>query len=462
MHTRRHAAHRRRHTQRAVLVLCLFLLLPGCRRDPDAAPPPETDVAVLVHSYSGTTATVGRAIAAMLQARFTQYTEPPAEAGSQPANPQPFADLDVEAALGKARHVYLGFPIWAASPPAQTFSLVERLDWHGRRVTLLYTYLHHVDPVRIAMLRERIAAGGGTLTSDVALRFSLTATDAAKRAAAVRAILADPTLWQEKERPAMACRPAVPPLSFAMCAVPAGTVWLGDPVAGRTPERRRVGAFALARTEVTQRDYAACVAAAGCPAIDLRDSSCSILAIGDELPMPCVTFEQARQFCTWAGLRLPSETEWTRAARGGGIDPYPWGEQSPGQSTAPLGNFGERQGEGIARYELVPPDSTWPRDGHAGLAPGCSFPAGNSPFGVCDLAGNLFEWVESSNTQPSDDDRAVLKGGSWMDADDEVFRVGARGAFYRNHSFYLVGFRCADDLDGAPAAAAIGGAADGD
>jgi formylglycine-generating enzyme required for sulfatase activity len=95
-------------------------------------------------------------------------------------------------------------------------------------------------------------------------------------------------------------------------------------------------------------------------------------------------------------------------------------------------------------YSLVEPDRDWPADGVARLARGCSFPEGNSPFGVCDLAGNIGEWVE-----PASGDRVpVYKGGTWMDPDPWTFRIATRGWMSLDREvtsvgFYLTGFRCA-------------------
>ena len=135
-----------------------------------------------------------------------------------------------------------------------------------------------------------------------------------------------------------------------------------------------------------------------------------------------------------------------RAARADGIAPHPWGEARPGGPGPLRGNFGEKPGAGLLEYELVAETDDRRSDGYPGLAPGCTFPAGNSPFGVCDLAGNIGEWVEPAG----DDTTAVFKGGTWMDAEDGAFHVAARGrlALDRNVTsvgYYLTGFRCARD-----------------
>ena len=116
----------------------------------------------------------------------------------------------------------------------------------------------------------------------------------------------------------------------------------------------------------------------------------------------------ARQFSTWVGARLPSESEWEFAAKSRGQNiTYPWGDAAPNCERA---NFSGCDGD----------------DG-AGTSRVCSHGAGSSAQGVCDLAGNVWEWVEddyhaSYNGAPNDGSAwvdnprgsaCVLRGGSW-------------------------------------------------
>ncbi len=90
----------------------------------------------------------------------------------------------------------------------------------------------------------------------------------------------------------------------------------------------------------------------------------------------------------------------------------------------------------------------WPaRVGHRwlhGLAPGCSFPKDRSAFGVCDLAGNLSEWVALPNDRSGLAAEPILMGGNWLYADPAALRLSARARVPAAiGGFYLSGFRCA-------------------
>jgi formylglycine-generating enzyme required for sulfatase activity len=170
-----------------------------------------------------------------------------------------------------------------------------------------------------------------------------------------------------------------PRRDFDWVDVPAGDYVIGRD-AGETRQRIvDVDAFELARTPVTNAQYEHFVAEAGAP------TPPNWPAPADH-PVTFVDWHEAAAFCAWAGGRLPTETEWEKAARGTDGRTYPWGdEEDEGRAAV---------GAGIKR------GSTSPVGSH---------PDGASPYGLLDLAGNVWEWT-STEYPPGEH---VLRGGSF-------------------------------------------------
>ena len=157
------------------------------------------------------------------------------------------------------------------------------------------------------------------------------------------------------------------------------------------------------KTEVTVAQYRRCVEAGACEAAAFRSYALGSRALDeadselcnygapdrDDHPMNCVSFAGAEAFCGWVGARLPSDAEWLAEASNGGERKYPWGDEEAACDRAI--QFGrERFGcdAGI----------TWPV---------CSRPRGNSISGLCDLSGNVREWV---SFYPNREERFVRGG----------------------------------------------------
>jgi formylglycine-generating enzyme required for sulfatase activity len=153
---------------------------------------------------------------------------------------------------------------------------------------------------------------------------------------------------------------------------------------GREPEESRqrlvdVAAFELGRTPVTNAEYAAFVAEAG------ADPPPHWPAPADH-PVTFVDWHQAEAFCAWAGGRLPTEEEWEKAARGTDGRTFPWGDDED-ETRAAVGAGIKHGGPSTVRSRL----------------------AGASPYGLLDMAGNVWEWT-STEYPPGE---RVLRGGSF-------------------------------------------------
>jgi len=211
--------------------------------------------------------------------------------------------------------------------------------------------------------------------------------------------------------------------------IPAGEFRFGcepkdpDCEANEKPGKRtKVRAFKMMRTEVTVASYAACVAAKACTAPGDFDSLCNWMAKGRENhPVNCVDWGQAAAFCAWARGRLPTAVEWEYAAKGGQARVYPWGNEAPSCERALAAVKGE--GDGCGKQ------STWPV---------CSKPSGASAQGLCDLAGNVWEWT-ASDFSPEEKE---LRGGAWIEPVG-LLRASMRGRSQPAVKVTATGFRCA-------------------
>ena len=187
-----------------------------------------------------------------------------------------------------------------------------------------------------------------------------------------------------------------------------------------------ISPFEFAKTLVTNKQYQACVEANACTPRDSYGTNFD----GEDQPVVGVTWEQAKAFSMWVGGRLPSEAEWEYAARSAGKNrKFPWGDAPATCERAVI--------KGCA----------------SATQPVCLKPSGSTEQGLCDMAGNAWEWVQDwyhdSYASAPSNERAwerppgaerVERGGSWFGV-AEVARSAFRSRGSPTGGSSLVGFR---------------------
>jgi formylglycine-generating enzyme required for sulfatase activity len=229
----------------------------------------------------------------------------------------------------------------------------------------------------------------------------------------------------------------------------------GDPDASNTEKPQHtviLDPFRIDQTEVTNRMYRQCVNAGACPA-PARSMEFDDPNMIDH-PVVWVDWQAAATYCTWAGRRLPTEAEWEKAARGTDGRTFPWGSFP---IAGHLVNFADRN-----------LDEDWADpsidDGHEYSAPVGSYPAGASPYGALDMAGNVWEWVndwfdpayylDSVTNNPdgpfsSPTGTHSVRGGSFL-SNARNLRAAYRYGYSPNTAAADLGFRCASNEAAAP------------
>jgi formylglycine-generating enzyme required for sulfatase activity/serine/threonine protein kinase len=230
--------------------------------------------------------------------------------------------------------------------------------------------------------------------------------------------------------------------SMEMVFIPSGEFPMGaddtDPDAGPVEKPQHwlyLSPYWIDRTEITNAMYQQCVKAGDCQPPEKLSSKTRPAYYNDaqyqDYPVVFVSWEDASVYCHWAGQRLPSEAEWEKAARGKDSQLYPWGDA---QADFRKANFNSLAG-----------DTT-----RVGL-----YPAGASPFGVLDMAGNVAEWVADWYSDgyyaaspyknppgPKSGEFRMLRGGSWFNT-AHALRTTFRLWNYPTLHSETIGFRCA-------------------
>ncbi|CAM3746193.1 formylglycine-generating enzyme family protein [Parendozoicomonas haliclonae] len=235
-----------------------------------------------------------------------------------------------------------------------------------------------------------------------------------------------------------------------MISIPATKFQMGcdpeiDPICKLVPEEKQhevsVSAFKIDKYEVTTKDYGDCVAAGICEYPTMG----GLMHFGNEeadlFPINGVSWYDAKTYCeTFKGKRLPTSAEWELAARGTDKRIYPWGNDEPDCTRAVI----DRPGAGFL-----------------GCGTGDSMnvgskPKGASPYGVMDMAGNVWEWTSdwydenyyanSPAKDPKGPSRGTLKitrGGDFLSRRGYEVRSTGLFPYYPTNPSPAIGFRCA-------------------
>ena len=240
------------------------------------------------------------------------------------------------------------------------------------------------------------------------------------------------------------------PLDYdEMIDIPAASYLMGcdpmkDIVCYYVPEEKQhkvsISAFSIDKYEVTTQGYDEC----------MKAKKCSMPTIGGlmhygnpeskRFPINGISWYQARQYCQWKGKRLPTSAEWELAARGTDGRIYPWGNQQPDCSRTVMDR---------------------PGAGHMGCGSGDTLdvgskPEGASPYGVMDMAGNVWEWTsdwydeqyyfhspEKDPKGPENGQLKITRGGDFLSRQGYELRASGRFPYYPSNPSPAIGFRCA-------------------
>ena len=239
------------------------------------------------------------------------------------------------------------------------------------------------------------------------------------------------------------------PLQMQWATIPAGDFLMGTseqqadrllkacPVCDIAPEKPQhqvyLDEYRINQFEVTNKEYLQCVRAGICPAPQNTKYDKQEF---ENHPVTHVSWNNAALYCQWTGAHLPTDAQWEKAARGfieeiDNTRTYPWGDEWDPQRANVFGN-------GV--------DTT--------MSVGSFSPRGDSPYGVADMSGNVWEWVADwyavdyytnspayNPTGPAETTSKVLRGGSFMNSPEDA-RVSSRASYSPGFVSDDIGFRC--------------------
>jgi formylglycine-generating enzyme required for sulfatase activity len=228
-------------------------------------------------------------------------------------------------------------------------------------------------------------------------------------------------------------------------SVPRGAFTMGSSCASckedeRPPHTVTMSSFTMDKNEVTIGQYDSCVASGKCTPEHFDDGQCMLWTSGrfrnvlmpkeyrdPRYPVVCVTWYQARRYCTVKGGKLPTEAQWEYAAGSGAASTYAWGNDPPGPNRCAN-------------------QSSWHASATGSFSP--------NNWGLNDMTGNVWEWTAdfydreyyaiSPDTDPQGPEVGlyrVIRGGGWYSGPEQL-RLTNRNWFSPDFSEASIGFRC--------------------
>lgn len=216
--------------------------------------------------------------------------------------------------------------------------------------------------------------------------------------------------------------------------IPSGWFLMGEDSGRKSNQPQRkvyLQEFEIHINEVTRKDFARFIESTGYQARGWKPGSIE----EEDLPVVGVLWEDADAYCRWLGMRLPTEAEWEKAARGTDGRRFPWGDE----------------------WDKLKANT---QESNANkLLPVSSYPDGGSPYGIFDMTGNAAEWVSdyfdpdyysyAPDRNPAGPEKImdrVLRGGSFA-GPAEFATTFFRDSSHSDRPNYRVGFRCARSVE---------------